>query len=125
MRSATERGISRTASAVPLGLEARLPDHQGIERVVNDRQVRAGYVVIEAHDDVALPHQLTVADGDFLDDAPERVLHRLDVAVHHDRPAGQDRAGQLGGDGPASGPEYQQPRGDEADHEVPVDGGRG
>ena len=69
MRSATKRGISRTAVAVPLGLEAGLSDHEGIERVVDDRQVRAGDVVIEAHDDVALSHQLTVADGDFLDDA--------------------------------------------------------
>ena len=55
--------------AVPLGLEAGLPDHKGIERVVDDTQVRAGHIVIEAQDDVALPHQLTIADGDFLDDA--------------------------------------------------------
>src|SRR6185312_11324555 len=93
------------------GFQPRRARQRGVEIPGDDRQIRFGDGVIKPHQDLARLDLVAVMRKQLPDDAAGRILHLLDVGLDHDLSPRDQRAGDLGGRGPA--PESAGDKGDD------------
>jgi hypothetical protein len=81
---------------VALGREPRLARVKFNEALVDDRQIGAGYGLIEADENVAGFDMIAIAHEKFTDHTAGRMLHLLHIGIDDDRALRDQRARDLG-----------------------------
>jgi hypothetical protein len=89
-------------AAVALGLQAGFPATQLVEALGDDGEVCLEDGIVEPDQEVAGLHLRIVLHQDMADDAAARVLHLLGITRGHDHAGRDQRAGNVGGGGPAA-----------------------
>ena len=107
--------------AVTLGGEPRLAGIELGESLGDDSQIGLRHRLIELDKNLPRFHVVAVMDEQFADDAAGGMLHFLDVGIDHDVARRDQRAGDLGGRGPAAKAERQDSDEDAAGNDVTAD----
>ena len=93
--------------SVALGGEPRLARVKFNEAFVDDRQIGAGYGLIEAEENIAGFDMIAIAHEKFTDHAAGRMLHFLHIGIDDDRALRNQRARYLGRRCPAAQSDHE------------------
>ena len=107
--------------AVTLGGEPRLARIELGEALGDDGQIGLRHRLVELDENLPGLHVIAVVDEQFADHAAGGVLHFLDIGIDDDVARRDQRAGDLGGRGPAAKAERQNPDEDAAGNDVTAD----
>ena len=107
--------------AVALGGKPRLARIELGETLGDDRQIRLRHGFVEANENIAGLDPVAVAHANLADDTAARVLDLLDVGIDDQRALGDQRAGDLGGRGPAAESDAEERYQRATDDDMPAD----
>ncbi len=93
--------------SVALGREPRFACVKFNQTFVDDRQIGAGYGLVEADENIAGFDMIAIAHEKFADHAAGRMLHLLHIGIDDDRARRNQRARDLGCRCPAAQSDHE------------------